>query len=363
MNKLIFEVFVLTMLFSNNIFAQSVEEMNKVELREYIYNLEQKYANLKAQTNAQSLTIGDLTKKKDEAVKNEKETSALLNARILELNDSIKILNERIDYYNNNSLYESDNNDFLNSYFFNQVPLLNNSFSLVLSKVIYGNNSEYISENNSRYRSYEDGNGAVGNIPEILDVSSFNFFGVQYRISHGHMTKLDELIFPSNAEIFNNNLPSFEVLKNKLLTLKYPDGNEESFLFNVRFTDNNDKNNQRNILQFEFADEEVKEDGDNSTSKDIIWRFFSIDNQIYLALSKRQLHRIGVNINSISEGVQFNDNGALVNISWNSSRYLSESASLSGNNIFISRVSDPYIDVANYIDPGELIFLFKFKEL
>jgi hypothetical protein len=311
MNKLIFEVFVLTMLFSNNIFAQSVEEMNKVELREYIYNLEQKYANLKAQTNAQSLAIGDLTKKKDEAAKNEKATSTLLNARILELTDSIKILNERIDYYNNNSLYDSNNNDFLNSYFFNQVPLLNNSFSLVLSKVVYGNNSEYISENNSRYRSYEDGNGAVGNIPEILDVSSFNFWGVKPNVLINSSTKFEDFIVAKNPDYFNKQFPLIEILKNKLLTLKYPKIDEESFLFNVKKTDLNDKNNQRNILQFELADEEVKEDGDNLTSNDIIWRFFSIENQVYLALSSNQIHRLGVNLNSINEGVEFSNNGRL----------------------------------------------------
>ena len=60
---------------------------------------------------------------------------------------------------------------FLNNYFFDQIPLPNNSFQLVLSKIIFGN-------------SHVDGHYAhnsVLSIPEILDAKAFHYWTAKNR--------------------------------------------------------------------------------------------------------------------------------------------------------------------------------------
>ena len=78
--------------------------------------------------------------------------------------------------------------------------------------------------------------------------------------------------------------------------LLYPDLVEELFQFdlsqsthtvdfNVKQIESEDNNNQRKILQIELANEEVKADGSNNTAKDIVWRFFAIENECYVAIT------------------------------------------------------------------------------
>jgi hypothetical protein len=111
-------------------------------------------------------------------------------------------------------------------------------------------------------------------------------------------------------------------------------------LFNVKQTQSEDNNNQRKILQIELANEEVEADGSNNTAKDIVWRFFAIENECYLALTLGQLNRLNLKL--------FSDD------------YYYEYAK-TGEGIYLSRNKDLFMDGSYYIDPREIIYLFKLK--
>ena len=225
-------------------------------------------------------------------------------------------------------------NDFLNKYYFKQIPLDNVSFSLVLSKLVYGVTK--INSNEDYYNNEEElskGKGEVRDIPEILDVNAFEY-GDMF---NGSWNKKD-LVY------FNSLLPKLEITKNKLLTFKYNNRTEESFLLNVKHPGAADNNNQREILQIELANEEVKEDGSNNTAKDIVWRFFVVENECYLALSPGQLNRLGLHCFGTE-----ND--------YNNSR------DFNGNGISLKRKKDPFMVLTEGVLLNEIIFLFKFKYL
>ena len=106
-----------------------------------------------------------LTNKNDlDRLKSENDsTNSKFNETILELQDSI--LN--IQYSSNNTSNTKTNTgaDFLNKYYHDQIPLPNNSFSLVLSKLVYGAGYEY----------YNEGIASL----EMLDVNAFKYWGVK----------------------------------------------------------------------------------------------------------------------------------------------------------------------------------------
>ena len=146
----------------------------------------------------------------------------------------------------------------------------------------------------------------------------------------------------------------------KLLTIKYNDGSEESFLFNLKQIESKDNNNQRKILQIELANEEVKEDGYNNTAKDIVWRFFAIENECYLALTLDQLNRLKLKLISVNEGLEaFGHNNNEIRFINNFDSYYKYTTT--GKGIYLSRNKDMFMDVSNYINPDEIIYLFKLK--
>jgi hypothetical protein len=240
------------------------------------------------------------------------------------------------------SALSAQNNDFLNKYYFDQIPLPNNTFSLVLSKLVYGDKRSD-SDGNERYYS-EDvyaSQGAVTRLPEILDSNAFTYWGVKPYVKITYETDLKTTVFPNNSDYFNSKLPKIEVLKNKLFTIKYNDRSEESFLFNVKKIESKDNNNQRKILQIELANEEVKADGTNNTTKDIVWRFFAIENECYLALTCGQLSRLNLNLSYLPNDY--------------------EEVTTTGEEIFLSRNKDLYMESSSFINPEQIIYLFKLK--
>ena len=249
--------------------------------------------------------------------------------------------------------------DFLNNYFFKQVPLANNSFKFELAKVVLGNTTFL---NNDNYDENLRQSGILS-LPEILDVEDFTFYGVKPNIKIQDTTRFNRLVTANTKEWFNAKMPKVEVLKNKLVTISYPDSTEESFLLNVKQPSiEDDNNNKRKILQMELANEEVKADGSNNTARDIVWRVFVIYNDCYLALSKKQLERLKVRIFSSTEGVLLLTNdGEEELISQQNFNYHEESKT-SGNGLYIGRDKDPFMDSGYYIDPENMIFLFKLKQ-
>ena len=403
-------IFLVIYLFSNSaLLAQNNDKMNKSQLREYIYILTTeidyfKNENIKLQDSISVLSINsslleqnnktnqvEISRINELIVKNEIKRKEIISANIIaisKLNETILTLKDSISSVQSSnqneieisklneiiltlrdsisSVQSSSNvvststtynsNDFLNSYYFDQIPLPNNSFSLKLSKLVYGDkrNDKKNSYDDDNYNIIgEDGdnnNGFVKRLPEILDPNAFTYWGLSPNTKISQGSNLNNYLISKNSDYLNTKLPKIEILKNKLFTIKYNDGSEESFLFNVKKIESEDNNNQRKILQIELANEEVKADGSNNTAKDIIWRFFAIENECYLALTLEQLQRLNFQIFSF-EGLQnYNYNYS------NGYQYIT-----TGEEICLSRNKDMFMDGSNFIDPREIIYLFKLK--
>lgn len=370
------------LLFNTALSAQDIQKMNKSELGKHIFNLTTKIDSLKNENINLQESINNLStnstlleqKNKTNEVeisrinkliqKNENEKKRIISENeiaISKLNEIIIILKDSISslQFSSNVVSTSstfDNNDFLNKYYFDQIPLPNNSFSLVLSKLVYGNNRV---DNNYRY---DDDNyqGAVERLPEILEANAFTYWGVKPNVMLTDGTNFNDYVFSNNSDYFNSKLPKIEVLKNKLFTIKYNDGSEESFLFNVKQTESEDNNNQRKILQIELANEEVKADGSNNTAKDIVWRFFVIENECYLALTLGQLNRLNLKLSSVAEGLEaYRGYDRKTMFTRNFESY--NKSTTTGEGIYLSRNKDLFMESSKYINPTEIIYLFKLR--
>ncbi len=382
MKQKIIILLTIYLLFNSALSAQNIEKMNKSELREHIVNLTTKIDSLKnvninLQESISNLsTNSSLLEQKNKTneveisrineliLKNENErkriiseneiTISKLNETILTLNDSISSVQSASNVVSTSSTFNS--NDFLNKYYFDQIPLPNNSFSLVLSKLVYGDK-----RSNNNY-SYNDDNyqGAVETLPEILEANAFTYWGVKPNVMITDGTNFNNYVISKNSDYFNSKLPKIEVLKNKLFTIKYNDGSEESFLFNVKQTKSEDSNNQRKILQIELANEEVKADGSNNTAKDIVWRFFAIENECYLALTLGQLNRLNLKLISVDKGLEaYSQNRQEIEFTnYFKSNYKNITT---GEGIYLSRNKDLFMESSKYINPQEIIYLFKLK--
>lgn len=228
----------------------------------------------------------------------------------------------------------------------------------MLSKLVYGDKR---SDNNDRYNDDDDNyQGGVERLPEILEANAFTYWGVKPNVMITDGTNFNNYIISKNSDYFNSKLPKIEVLKNKLFTIKYNDGSEESFLFNVKQTKSEDDNNQRKILQIELANEEVKADGSNNTAKDIVWRFFAIENECYLALTLGQLNRLNLKLISDDKGLEaYSENRQEIRFTTYFISYYKQTTT--GEGIYLSRNKDLFMDSSKYIDPKEIIYLFKLK--
>ena len=370
------------LLFNSVLSAQNFEKMNKSELRDHIVilttkidslkneniNLQESVSNLytnsslleqKNKTNEDEISrINELIlKNKNESnqlISENKIVISKLNEIIISLKDSISSVQSSSNIVSTSTTFNS--NDFLNKYYFDQIPLPNNSFSLVLSKLVYWDKS---SDNNY---SYNDDNyqGAVERIPEILESNAFTYWGVKPDVKITDGTNFNDYVFSANSDYFNSKLPKIEILKNKLFTIKYNDGSEESFLFNVKQMESKDNNNQRKILQIGLANEEVKSDGSNNKEKDIVWRFFAIENECYLALTLGQLNRLNLKLFSVDKGlISYSEYYQNQRFQTTFESYYKSTTT--GEGIYLSRNKDLFMDSSKYINPNEIIYLFKLK--
>lgn len=265
----------------------------------------------------------------------------------------------------------SQSTDFLNGYFANPIPLNNNTFTLSLSKVLMG---DLVSNGGGRYSS--ESQASVVKLPEYLEPTSLSYYGIKQAVITDNI-KFNQLIEEKNLDWFNSQLPQIEILKNKLLSLNYKDGKSESFLFTLKkLTENEETNNKRKMLQLELATDDVKTNDDDQKSSDIIWRIFVIGNEAYLALNGFQLNRIHVKMyyafsdSRSNYGSRRNYNGVEVESSGrfqmiDGSRlddYGSSGYKSTGQGIYLARDKDEFMDSGYYIDPANMVFLFKLKQ-
>jgi TonB family protein len=255
-------------------------------------------------------------------------------------------------------------NDFLNTYFKNQTPLNNNTFSFSLSKVVLGQ------------KLYFDGNYSGGrevlNLTEFLDVSSLTYYGISPNIQLNSRPKFDDIVVKKNFEWFISKMPKIEILRNKLVTLNYSDGKSESFLYKVsKLSTSEGNNNFRNVLKIELDAEEVTNDRENPLKGNIIWRVLVLNDEAYLALSGIQLNRLHVGLFDVGDlrttpesmnGIQVSNDGKTLRlIDLRTESYLNYTTT--GNGVYLARTKDKFMDGGYYLNPSEIIFLFKLNQI
>ena len=385
MKKTITALFGIIFLSFSILNAQDVNSMNKKDLRDHITTLSDKIHSLevdvkrlrnsKNEISANSKTLENKINVNNAEIEQlnvlleqsktdlrilssqNENTVSKLNESISTLRDSILSINNLRDSIlsiNNLDVKDSttsNSDDFLNNYFFDQIPLPNNSFQFVLSKIVIGN--KHISKDNDDYYSNDD-RSSVHYLPETLNGNAFAYWSAKSNVKVTSSSNFSDLLDLENKDYFDSKLPQIEILKNKLFTIIYNDDTEESFLFNVK---ESNPNNQRNTLQIDLANEGVE----NNTANDIVWRIFAIENECYLALTYGQLNRLKLDIYNRIQYVEVGYEG--INYFPGGTLYTSDTYKTTGNGIYLSRNKDSYMDESQYINPKNLIFLLKVKEL
>lgn len=299
-----------------------------------------------------------------DSVVNNQDTIVQLQNAILDCQNSIVQLQESVlnsedlivqlqDSLSNSQTTTTPSDDFLNNYFFDQIPLPNNSFQLVLSKIVFGDRQI---NNRDDYYDEDKNKGSVLQLPEILDGNAFAYWSAKPNVKVTPSSTFSDLLDLENKDYFDSKLPQIEILKNKLFTIIYNDDTEESFLFNVK---ESNPNNQRNTLKIDLANEEVE----NNTANDIVWRIFALENECYLALTYGQLNRLKLDVFSKIPYVKVGDDYKRYFPSDEYYKYDYSFETTGCNGIYISRNKDAYMDESQHINPKNLIFLLKLKEI
>lgn len=418
--KFTLSLFIGILIFSMNVNGQDWEQMNKKELRaaidQFQFNidslqkqvvvLDENKENLRRELetlkSGAELNNQKLSKIKDSLTATEKKIETLririeqqqqqiskLQEEKRNVADSISKLNETIanlsklnsilsSSKNNNEnnpgstnninsdiiINKSNENDFLNKYFFELSPLMNNRFSFNLSKIIIGdvNNKK---RNNSYYDNDEEKGGALS-LPEILNAEDFSFWTSKVSEYTDADNSRDGLKASSVLEVrerdfLNKKMPTFEILKNKLFTMQFKNkGTEESFLFNVSKASSN---NLRHKAIINLANEEVKADGENSKAKDIVWEIINIGEESYIALTEDQINRLNVGLSNWGD----NDNYGRTRSYERKSKYMNNRYvsyyEINTDKIYLSRNKDKFMDGGYFINPDTCVFLFKINPI
>jgi hypothetical protein len=223
---------------------------------------------------------------------------------------------------------------------------------LELSKVIFG------TSNNSNNEYYNQQN-EIQSLPEILPAEALTYWGVKPKVKITDGTEFNDFVVIQNAAYYNARLPKIQIYKNKLLTIVNKDGKEESFLFTANVLDDEDANNQRSVFQFNLVSEESNSDEDYDRPKNLTWRFFAIQNEVYLALNYAQLSRINSELQEVGSIEAFSEYYERVVMASDFDSDYRQTTT--GNGVYLSRKKDTFMKESLYIDPSDLIFLFKLK--
>jgi hypothetical protein len=293
---------------------------------------------------------------------------------ITNLNNQINLLKDSLvnikSFSNNKDIREYSSQDFLNNYFFNQIPLNNNSYKFLLHKVIIGNMS---SQNDYSYRSDPEKPNSVY-VPEILNITQLRFYKIKSNTIIEPNKEFNNYIELTDIEYFNSLLPKIEIIKNKLFVLKYPDQKEENFLFK---SEQGAANNYRKTLKIILTRE------DNEAKKsDVILTLLSVDNECYLALDYNQIIEFNkfllmpgeievVRGNEIAPEYTFrNVRSSITNEIIEFDRHIYgnipnvigfKDKSTENRKVYLSRRKDQFMQEDYFLNPYELILLFKLE--
>ncbi len=366
--------------------AQDINDMNKKELRDLFVKTQLKNDSLVKLVNDVQATHNFLQSKlislENEKAAQEKRLTALDNERKLviekldineinnknlisentKLKNEIEITKRRITAINDSlSFLNKNNSDFLNNYFRNTMPLNNNNFMLRLDKVMIGNDNSaaYIGENKINYLIYESGpyEKTKQFIPEVIPNYQFRMYGTKSILLKDAPSAKDALTLLDIKNI-GEYLPKIEIIKNKLITLTYADGSEENFLYNIG---KGNDNSYRQTLQMELATEVVESDNSENKNKDIIWKLYMLEDECYLAMNVYQLKRIKFPIHDLTQGVELREGGFFNHFRADGYNGAYDEMS-SGNGFYFERVKDAFMENDQFVNPSNMVFLFKLVE-
>ena len=271
-----------------------------------------------------------------EELKSKKDSIKYL---LLELNS---ITSDNLDSEINNPKSKLNPNDFLNNYVVNRKPLNNNTFSFQLVKVLTYRDEVY-------NRNYE--------APSIIDADNFYF---QYIPEGKNINKVTEqaLISQKPISFFGSLMPQIEVLKNKLVTIKYNDGSEESLLYNFK----SEKNSLNENLRITLASEEVN-NSYNDNEGDITWEICQINGEHYISLTYYQLQRLKVPLDDELEKVNYVSN----DVTYQQSCYVSDlpyayykdDINITVEKIWLTQKKNRFVEKDTKINPNKCRYLFK----
>jgi hypothetical protein len=338
-------------------FGRTSEERDQLavrynELESDFKNSEFEIAKIVQSTSDAKITHEQQLREKDREIEG-------LTRAIRSLEDSLIISKDKM---HNEQERDVSSNDFLNRFFIDQSPLNNSDFSLVLERVVYQseNNGE---SNHSNY--YGDGGlekGPIRGVPELLDVDELQFWTVEAGLTSGGKGFQDYLIL-SSLDSFDIRLPRIGVIKNKLLTLQYPNGTEESFILSLQKYAPEVDNNWRGFLSMNLTSENISVNNSFTEARtgDVNWTFFMIEDECYMALSAMQLFRLGV-CSPKSGDLLYSSGGADYYQVGDFYRHSSEiTIPWDIRSFYYSRKGVHASEETPLIHPEDLVFLFKWK--
>jgi hypothetical protein len=265
-----------------------------------------------------------------------------------------------------------DTTDYLNSYFIR--PYFNSSstgFRLKLKKVMLGkqyNESEYTGGSDKQLKYYHtisneiiSSNGDVldkkigpeyvAYIPEIIGTSEIGFYNSIPNKAINNKSTFIDVSELSSVDSFDTCMPTFNVIKNKLLTINYKDKKEESFVISTAY-DSNLVNNGNITLTISLASENISDN-----TKNMLWRLFVIENNTFLALSNNQLGRLGFQLIPYGS-YSVNYNGSTDFIKPEDNKYNHDLIASNGLYLFRKNTYGK-----QQLDPQNLIYLFKIETI
>lgn len=268
-----------------------------------------------------------------------------------------------------------DTTDFTNAFYIKpSFPSNMSSFSLRLEKLVLGTltqqehkivesdyeDSKYTQDayritttqgeelnSNERIKIPEN----IVNIPEIVDMTEIQFYQSIKGETFSAGTTFREVSKTIEADIFNKSMPEFTILNNKLLTANYASGKSESFIVQIS-RDSSITNNGNYTLKVSLANEDLTQ-----KRKDMIWRLFRIEHEVYVALSYRQMMRLEIPLIPLNMFSTENE-GRITFVNPNGLPY---SPTFEASTGFYMERLHTNTTLHKQIDPNSTLYLFKIE--
>jgi hypothetical protein len=189
----------------------------------------------------------------------------------------------------------------------------------------------------------------IVNIPEIVDMTDIQFYQSIKGKTFSAGTTFREVSKTIEVDIFNNSMPAFTILNNKLLTANYPSGKSESFIVQIS-RDSSVINNGNYTLTVSFANEDLTQ-----KRKNMIWRLFTIEHEIYVALGYRQLMRLEIPLIPLNLFSTENEGS----ISYINPKGLAYDPTFEASTGFYMERLHTNTTLHKQIDPNSTLYLFK----